>query len=161
MPYIDKHQPWLYMCSPSWTPLPPPSPSHPSGSSQCTSPEHPVPCINLGLAIYFTYDNIHVSMLFFFQLVFNWFPGGSDGKASAYSAGDLGSIPGWGRSLGEGNGNPLQYSCLKNPMDGGAWQATVHGVTKSRTRLNDFTFFLSLKVNHRKCLGKVENLPIN
>ena len=100
-------------------------------------------------------------MLFFFQLVFNWFPGGSDGKASAYSAGDLGSIPGWGRSLGEGNGNPLQYSCLKNPMDGGAWQATVHGVTKSRTRLNDFTFFLSLKVNHRKCLGKVENLPIN
>ena len=49
------------------------------------------------------------------------FPGGSDGKASAYNAGDLGSIPGWGRSSGEGNGNPLQYSCLENPMDGGAW----------------------------------------
>ena len=49
------------------------------------------------------------------------FPGGSDGKASAYSAGDLGSIPGSGRSPGEGNGNPLQYSCLKNPMDGRAW----------------------------------------
>ena len=48
------------------------------------------------------------------------FPGGSDGKASAYSAGDLGSIPGSGRSSGEGNGNPLQYSCLENPMDGGA-----------------------------------------
>ena len=47
--------------------------------------------------------------------------GGSDGKASAYSVGDLGSIPGWGRSSGEGNGNPLQYSCLENPMDGGAW----------------------------------------
>ena len=53
---------------------------------------------------------------------------------------DLGSIPGPGRSPGEGNGNPLQYSCLENPMDGGALWATVHGVTKSRTRLSDFTF---------------------
>ena len=58
------YQPWVYMCSPSWTPFPPPFPSHPSGSSQCTSPEHPVSCIKPGLAIYFTYDNIHVSMLF-------------------------------------------------------------------------------------------------
>ena len=49
------------------------------------------------------------------------FPGGSDGKASAYNAGDLGSIPGSGRPPGERNGNPLQYSCLENPMDGGAW----------------------------------------
>ena len=49
------------------------------------------------------------------------FPGGSDGKASAYNAGHLGSIPGSGRSPGEGNGNPLQYSCLENPMDGGTW----------------------------------------
>ena len=49
------------------------------------------------------------------------FPGGSDGKASAYIVGDLGSIPGSGRSPGEGNGNPLQYSCLENPMDGGIW----------------------------------------
>ena len=49
------------------------------------------------------------------------FPGGSDGKASAYNAGDLGSIPGLGRSPGEGNGNPLQYSCLENSVDGGAW----------------------------------------
>ena len=49
------------------------------------------------------------------------FPGGSDGKASAYNAGDPGLIPGSGRSSGEGNGNPLQYSCLENPMDGGAW----------------------------------------
>ena len=61
------------------------------------------------------------------------FPGSSDGKVSAYNAGDLGSIPGSGRSPGEGNGNPLQYSCLENPMDGGAWKATVHGVAKSRT----------------------------
>ena len=49
------------------------------------------------------------------------FPDGSDGKASAYNAGDTGLIPGSGRSSGEGNGNPLQYSCLENPMDGGAW----------------------------------------
>ena len=67
------------------------------------------------------------------------FPGGSDGKASAYSVGALGSIPGSGRSPGEGNGNPLQYSCLENSMDRGAWLATVHGVAKTRTRLSDFT----------------------
>ena len=68
------------------------------------------------------------------------FPGGSDGKAPVYNVGDLGSIPGSGRSPGEGNGNPLQYSCLENPMDGGAWWAAVHGVTKSWTGLSDFTF---------------------
>ena len=61
------------------------------------------------------------------------FPGGSDGKASAYNVGDLGSIPGSGRSSGEGNGNPLQYSCLENPMDRGAWRAAVHEVKKSQT----------------------------
>ena len=69
------------------------------------------------------------------------FPGGSEVKASACNAGDLGSISGSGRSPGEGNGNPLQYSCLENPMDGGASWATVHGIAKSRTRLSDFTFF--------------------
>ena len=67
------------------------------------------------------------------------FPGGSEVKASACNAGDLGSIPGSGRSPGEGNGNPLQYSCLENPMDRGAWWATVHGVTKSWTRLSNFS----------------------
>ena len=61
-------------------------------------------------------------------------------KASAYNAGDPGSIPGERRSPGEGNGNPLQYSCLENPMDGGTWQATVRGVAKSQTRLNNFIF---------------------
>ena len=66
-------------------------------------------------------------------------PGGSEDKASACNAGDLGSIPGLGRSPGEGIGNPLQYSCLENPMDRGAWWATVHGVAKSRTRLSNFT----------------------
>ena len=68
------------------------------------------------------------------------FPGGSDGKASAYNVGDQGSIPGLGRSPGEGNGNPLQYSCLENPMDGEVCQATVYEVTKSQTRLSDLTF---------------------
>ena len=59
------------------------------------------------------------------------FPGGSDGKPSAYSAGDPGLIAGSGKSSGEGNGNPLQYPCLENPMDGGAWRATVHRVAGS------------------------------
>ena len=59
-------------------------------------------------------------------------------KASAYNVGDPGSIAGSGRTPGERNGTPLQYSCLENPMDGGAWWATVHGVAKSRTRLSDF-----------------------
>ena len=70
--------------------------------------------------------------------MFRVFPGGSEGKASACSAGDLGLIPGSGRSPGEGNGNPLQYFCLENPKNGGAWWTTVHWVAK--TRLSDFTF---------------------
>ena len=67
------------------------------------------------------------------------FSGGSDGKAPAYNAGDPGSNAGLGRSPGEGNGNPLRYSCLENPMDRGACWTTVHGVVKCRTRLTDFT----------------------
>ena len=65
------------------------------------------------------------------------FPGGSDSKESACNAGNAGSIPGLGRSPVEGNGYPLQYSCLENSTDRGAWQSTVHGVTKSWTRLSD------------------------
>ena len=71
------------------------------------------------------------------------FPGGPDGKEFACSVratGDRGSVPGLGRSPGEGNGNPLEYSCLENPTDRGAWQATVHGVAMSQTRLSDFHF---------------------
>ena len=67
------------------------------------------------------------------------FPGGSDGKESAFNAGDPGLIPRSGRSPAEGNGNPLQYSCLENSMDRGNWQPTVHGITKSRTQLSDYT----------------------
>ena len=59
------------------------------------------------------------------------FPGSSDGKKSTYNAGDLGSIPELGRCCGEGNGYPLQYSCLENSIDRGGWQATVHGVIES------------------------------
>ena len=75
------------------------------------------------------------------------FPGGSEVKTSACNAGDLSLIPGVGRSLGGGNGNLLQYSCLENPKDGGAWWATVRGVTESWTLLNEFTFtFLPLDI---------------
>ena len=62
LPYTDMNPPWVYRCSPSWNPLPLPSPFYPSGSSQGTSPKHPVSCIEPGLAIHFTYDNVHVSM---------------------------------------------------------------------------------------------------
>ena len=65
------------------------------------------------------------------------FPGSSDGKESAWNEGNPGSIPGSGRSPGGGNDNPLQYSCLENPMDRGAWRARAHGVAKGLTRLSD------------------------
>ena len=65
------------------------------------------------------------------------FPSGSDSKESACNEGDLGSIHGWGRSPGEGHGNPLQYSCLKNSMDRGAWWATVYRAAKNPTRLSN------------------------
>ena len=76
---------------------------------------------------------------FYFQfLTLFWgFSGGSNGKESACNARDLGSIPGSRRSPGEGNGSPLQYSYLENPMDRGAWQATVHGAAMSWTQLSD------------------------
>ena len=67
------------------------------------------------------------------ELILNISEEVSDGKVSVYNAGDPGSIPGLGRSPGEGNGNPLQYSYLENPMDGGVWRATDHGVAKSGT----------------------------
>ena len=70
------------------------------------------------------------------------FLGGSDGKESACNAGDLGSLPGWGRSPGEGDGNPLQYSCLENPTDRGAWQATVKGGRKESDRADQLTLSL-------------------
>ena len=71
------------------------------------------------------------------------------------NAGGMGLIPGLGRSPGGGNGNLLQYSCLDNLLDRGAWRATVHGVTKSQTRLSDFTFNFSLS-----CIGKGNGNPL-
>ena len=68
------------------------------------------------------------------------FPGGSDDKESTCNAGDLGSIPGLGRSPGEGHGSPLQCSCPENSMDRGAWRATVHGVRKSQTQLTVWAY---------------------
>ena len=87
------------------------------------------------------------------------FPGGSDGKASARKAGDPCSIPGSGRSSGEGYGNPLQYSCLENSMDGGAWWATVHRVANSRMQLSDFTFtfFVSNPATRRGCVMHLDS----
>ena len=80
-----------------------------------------------GLDLHTSHPHLHLGNL--------GFPGGSDGKESACSAGDTGLIPGLGRSPGEGNGNPLQCSCLENSMNRGDWRATVHGVTKSWTQL--------------------------
>ena len=95
------------------------------------------------------------------------FPGGFPvGKESACSVRDPSSIPGSGRSPAEGNGNTLQYSYLENPMDGGAWQATVHGVSKSRTRLSDFTFSpvymhrISVPVHQRVQFPNTDAFPV-
>ena len=65
------------------------------------------------------------------------FPGGTDGKESAYNTGDISSVSGFGRCPGEGNGYPLRYSCLENSMDRGAWQATVYVISKSQKQLSD------------------------
>ena len=96
------------------------------------------------------------------SLVILVFPGGSEGKACACNSGDQGSIPGSGR-FPQGNGTPLQYSCLENPMDEGAWWAAVHGVAKSRTQLSNFTFTFSFprgasgKEPTSQCRGRKRN----
>ena len=83
------------------------------------------------------------------KISFDVIPGGSEVKASACNLGDPDPIPGLGLSPGEGNSNPLQYSCLENPMEGGDWWATIHGVEKSRTQLSYFTFhFFTFDVGH-------------
>ena len=90
----------------------------PDGSSEGVSKTH--------FLVIFMDANLHLG-----------FPGSSVVKKPPASAGDVDSIPGSGRSHGEGNSNPLQYSCLGNPMDRGAWRAIVHGVTKNQTQLSD------------------------
>ena len=81
-----------------------------------------------------TTERLHFHFLFMQMLGFHC---GSNSKESTCNAGDLGLIPRLGRSPGEGNGNPFQHSCLENSMDRGAWQATVHGITKSQIELNN------------------------
>ena len=91
------------------------------------------------------FEKIHFLCFYQCSLWFSrGFPGGSDGKESACNAGDLGSIPGSGRSPGEGNGYPLQYSCLENSMYRGAHWDIVHGVAKSQTQLTTDTFTFTL-----------------
>ena len=97
--------------------------------------------------IYLYYNVNQFIRIFFLIFTLYWSAiGGSDGKELACDVGDLGSIPGLGRSPEEGNGYPLQYCCLENSMDRGAWQATVHGVTKSQTWLSKFHFTSSFQV---------------
>ena len=96
----------------------------------------------------------HVPLLCPYEL--EGVPRGSDGKESAGSARDLGSIPGLRRSPGEGNGNPLQYSCLENPMDGGAWRVIVHGVAKSRTRRVASLSFHFMSLRMRPAQGRAD-----
>ena len=79
---------------------------------------------------------VHLANVFFFFSLLILFPDDSMVKNPPASAGDADSIPGSGISPGEGNGNPLQYSCLENPMDRGGWWVTIHGVTKSQTQLS-------------------------
>ena len=79
-----------------------------------------------------------------YLLLYKVFLGGSAGKEPACNAGDLGSIPGLGRSPGGGHGNTLQYSCLENSMDRGAWRAAVHGVTQSQTLMSGFHFHFNI-----------------
>ena len=107
---------------------------------------------NFLLAIYFTHGSVYVSMLLSqFRLTLSLgFPGGSDCKESACNAEALILIPGSGRSPERGNGNPLQCSCLGNPMKRGAWWATIHGVTNSWTRLSDCTFTFHLHALERE-----------
>ena len=91
---------------------------------------------------------LHLYVLSCFNYFLTHLPGGSDSKVSAYSVGDLGSIPGLGRSPGEGNGNPLQCSCLETARDGGAWWAAVYGVAQSRTQLKRLSSSSSSKDQH-------------
>ena len=85
---------------------------------------------------------------------------GSDRKESACNAGDLGLIPGSGRSLDEGKGYPLEYSCPENPMDRGAWRATVHGVAKSWTRLSMHAHTHCVSLVYSLCIQLLCQLPV-
>ena len=96
--------------------------------------------LSLSLCVYiYIYIHTH-TCIFMFPYIYMDFPGGSNGKEPACKVGDLSLIPRLGRSPGEGNSHPLQYSCLENSMDRGAWQAIVYRVAKSQTRPSHFHF---------------------
>ena len=156
LPYINMNPPRVYMCSPSWTPLPPPFPSHPSGSSQCTSPKHPVSCIEPGLAICFTYGNKHVSMQF--SQIIPPLPSPTESKSLFFTSVSLllekdlmlGKIEGrrrgrqrmrWLDGIPDSMDMNLSdlWEMVKNRE---AWLAVVHGVTKSRGWPSDWTMTL-------------------
>ena len=126
-PQTINHFAFLHFFSWEWSWSPPPVQCHepPSIVLQALCLLDLIPWIYLSLPVYNCKG---------FDLVWG-FPSGSEVKASASNVGNPGLIPGLGRSPGEGNDNPLQYSCLENPMDRGAWRATVHGITKSQTQL--------------------------
>ena len=124
----------------------------PGPAPEAGDPSLGLPVCAIGLACIFIYFCCCSFFFFFFlkdkrlfNLIFFFFddyymfglPRWLSCKESSSNAGDVGSIPGLGRCPGERNGNPLQYSCLENPMERGAWRATVHGVAKSQTRLSD------------------------
>ena len=172
LPYINMDLPQVYTCSPSWTPsllaprtIPLGHPSAPAPSIQHHAsnldwrfvsymilyvsmpfsqiiPSSPSPTESKRL--FYT----SVSLLLFRIQGYGCFPGGSEDKASACNAGDPGSIPGLGRSPGEGNGNPLQCSCLENTGDRGAWWASVYGVAQSRTQLKWLSSSSSIQCYH-------------
>ena len=143
LPYIDMNQPWVYMCSPSWNPLLPPSPSHPSGSSQCTSPKHPVSALNIALGkdrawmprgqsdidfkrlltfkviilMSSKVNGFYISQgyqFFYLTETYSIFLG-KELTANWKDIRDVDSIPGSGRSFGGVHDNPLQDSCPENP----------------------------------------------
>ena len=122
--------PQVYMCSPSWNLLPPPSPYHPSGSSQCTSPKHPVLCMEPGLVTHFIYDIIHVSMPF--SQIIPPSPSPTESKRQLYTSVSLLLSP---------------LSELRElVVDREACHAAIHGVTKSRTRLSDWSDLIWYRV---------------
>ena len=159
LPNIKMNPPQVYMCSPSWTLLQ----AFLNSLFSSVAQSYPTLCDPMGyskpgLPVHhqlpeFTQTRVHwvgdaiqpshplspsppltLNLSLDQGLFLRGFPGGSDSKESACNARDLGSFPGSGRSPGEGNGYPLQYSCLENSMDRGTWQATVLEVTKSRTQ---------------------------
>ena len=130
--------PQVYMCSPSWTLLPPPSPYHPSGTSQCTSPKQPVSCIEPGLATCFIHDILHVSVLWP-PHVKSWLIGKDSDAGRDWGQEEKGTtedgMAGWHHWLNGRESSEL----WELVMDREAWRAVIHGVEKSQTRLSDWS----------------------